>query len=97
MANIKSAVKRIKITERNTLENKLNKSNIKTFTKKYLVSLNDYKEKPNPTTLAIANQNLSLVFSKIDKATKKKVLHKNTAARKKSMLANAFNFVRATV
>ena len=97
MANIKSAIKRIKVTKRNTLENKLYSSNVKTFTKKYLVSLNEYKEKPNPTNLALVTKNLSIVFSKIDKATKKNVLHKNTAARKKSALVNAFNFVKTTV
>ena len=48
MANIKSAIKRIKVTKRNTLENKLYSSNVKTFTKKYLTSLEEYKENPNP-------------------------------------------------
>ena len=71
MANIKSAIKRIDITKRNTLENKLYSSNVKTFTKKFLVSLDEYKENPNPANLAIVTQNLSLTFSKIDKATKK--------------------------
>ena len=96
MANIKSAIKRIKITKRNTLENKLYSSNVKTFTKKYLASLDEYKENPNPANLAIVTQNLSLTFSKIDKATKKNVLHKSTAARKKSALTKAFSFVKTT-
>ena len=94
MANIKSAIKRIDITKRNTLENKLYSSNVKTFTKKFLVSLDEYKENPNPANLAIVTQNLSLTFSKIDKATKKHVFHKNTAARKKSALTKAFSFVK---
>ena len=93
MANIKSAIKRIKTTKRNTLQNKLYKSNIKTFTRKYLVSLNEYNLRPNPANLALVTKYLSLVFSKIDKATKKNVLHKNTAARKKRVLANAFNSI----
>ena len=70
MANIKSAIKRIKVTKRNTLENKLYRSSVKTFTKKYLASLAEYKEKPNPANLAVVKQNLSMTFSKIDKATK---------------------------
>ena len=94
MANIKSAIKRIKTTKRNTLQNKLYKSNIKTFTRKYLVSLNEYNLRPNPSNLALVTKYLSLVFSKIDKATKKNVLHKNTAARKKRALANAFNSIQ---
>ena len=58
MANIKSAIKRIKITKRNTLENKMYTSNVKTFTKKYLASLEEYKENPNPANLAIVTTNL---------------------------------------
>jgi len=96
MANIKSAIKRIDITKRNTLENKLYSSNVKTFTKKFLTSLDEYKQNPNPANLAIVTQNLSLTFSKIDKATKKNVFHKNTAARKKSALTKAFSFTKTT-
>ena len=92
MANIKSAIKRIKTSKRNTLQNKLYKSNIKTFTRKYLISLNEYNLRPNPSNLALVTE--YLVFSKIDKATKKNVLHKNTAARKKRALANAFNSIQ---
>ena len=94
MANLKSAIKRIDVTKRNTLENKLYFINEKTFTKKYLTSLDEYKENPNPANLAIVTQNLSLTFSKIDKATKKNIFHKNTAARKKSALTKAFSFVK---
>ena len=36
MANIKSAIKRIKTTKRNNQINRFYKSTIKTFTKKYL-------------------------------------------------------------
>ena len=94
MANIKSAIKRIKTTKRNTLQNKLYKSNIKTFTRKYLISLNEYNLSPNAANLAIVTKCLSVVFSKIDKAVKKNVLHRNTAARKKRALANALNSIQ---
>ena len=86
MANIKSAVKRINVTKRNNLRNKQYKSNIKTFTKKYLVALNTYKSEPNDLNLEVAIKNLNIVYSKLDKATKANVLNKNTAARKKSAL-----------
>ena len=46
MANIKSAIKRIDITKRNTLENRRYSSNVKTYTKKYLMSLEAYKLDP---------------------------------------------------
>ncbi len=95
MANIKSAIKRIDVTKRNTQRNKVYSSNIKTFTKKYLISLNQYKEEPNETNLGIVMDNLNKIYSKLDKATKVNVLHKNTAARKKSALRNALSAAQA--
>lgn len=91
MANIKSSIKRIDITKRNTLRNKQNLSKIKTFTKKYFLALENYKKIPNNITLNFLKVCLYLVFSKIDKATKLKILHKNTAARKKSSLHFSLN------
>ena len=41
-------------------------------------------------TLEMVLKELGTVYSKIDKATKAKVIHRNTAARKKSLLQNAF-------
>ena len=76
MANIKSSIKRIDIAKRNNLRNKQYSSNIKTFTKKYLLSLNIYKNDMNETNLEIVMTNLSKIYSKIDKATKANILHK---------------------
>lgn len=84
MANIKSAIRRIKTTQRNTTRNKRYLSTIKTFTKKYLLFLDKYKNKEINNELIF--KKLDLLYSKIDKASKVKVLHKNTAARKKSLL-----------
>ena len=61
MANIKSAVKRIDITKRNTLRNKRYESTVKTFTKKYLMSLDIYKSDPNESNLQLVMKNLNLV------------------------------------
>nr|YP_010444288.1 ribosomal protein S20 [Fibrocapsa japonica]UTE95175.1 ribosomal protein S20 [Fibrocapsa japonica] len=87
MANIKSARKRIKIGERNKSRNKKYKSVIKTYTKKYLNLLTIYKKEPNTKNLSILNQTLNILKSKIDKGLKKKILHRNTAARRKSKFA----------
>ena len=95
MANIKSAIKRIDVTKRNTFRNKQYSSNIKTFTKKYLLSLQQYTNIPNDLNLNLVKDNLSSVYSKIDKATKANVLHKNTAAIKKSALRIAFNSAKS--
>jgi len=43
MANNKSAKKRIEITKRNRLRNRIYKSSVKTLIKRFLVHLNDYK------------------------------------------------------
>lgn len=91
MANIKSAVKRIQIIKRNTLQNKQYSSTVKTFIKKYRYFLDIYKKNPSELNLQIAKKNLDIVYSKIDKATKANVLHKNTAARKKSALKIALD------
>ena len=84
MANIKSAKKRIKVTETKTLRNKSIKSGVKTAIKKVdaAVAAGD-KE--------LAKANLQLAISEIDKATTKGVYHKNTSSRKISRLTLAVN------
>ena len=84
MANIKSAKKRIKVTETKTLRNKSIKSGVKTAIKKVdaAVAAGD-KE--------LAQANLLNAISEIDKATTKGVYHKNTASRKVSRLTKAVN------
>ena len=87
MANCKSAEKRIKITERNRLENRFYKSSVRTLTKSFLKDLEIYKDSQNPEIKEKLKKNLNSVYSLIDKGTKRHVFHKNTAARKKSQLA----------
>lgn len=89
MANIKSAVKRVEIAERNRLRNKSYKSAVKTLMKKCLTSVDKYGTDPTTDNLTAVNQQMSAAFSKIDKAVKKGVLHPNNGARKKSRLARA--------
>ncbi len=93
MANTKSALKRIAIAERNRLRNKSYKSAIKTLMKKTLLSVESYAANPNDEALAVVNQNLASAYSKIDKAVKKHVLHRNNGARKKARLAKALKQV----
>ena len=82
MANIKSAKKRVLIAEANRQRNVAFKSSIKTAVKKALaLAIEGSKE-----DLASA---ISAVYKLCDKAVSKGVLHKNTAARKKSRLVLA--------
>lgn len=87
MANCKSAEKRIEITKRNRLQNRYYKSSVRTLTKVFLSNLESYKKSQDPEIKETLKKNLSSVYSLIDKGTKKRVFHKNTAARKKSQLA----------
>ena len=87
MANSKSAQKRIKITERNRLENRFYKSSIKTKLKFFFTTLKTYKSTKTPENKKKLQDLLSSIYSLLDKATKKKIFHKNLTARKKSKLA----------
>jgi small subunit ribosomal protein S20 len=87
MANNKSALKRIQINKRNRLQNRFYKSSYRTLIKKFLIQLENYRTSKNPDDKVQAQILLSLVYSLIDKACKKNIIHKNTAARKKSQLA----------
>ena len=87
MANNKSAKKRIEITKRNRLRNRIYKSSVKTLIKRFLVYLDDYKTSKNLEDREKLQKTLSSIYSLIDKATKKNIFHKNKAARKKSQLA----------
>ncbi len=82
MANIKSAKKRVLIAQKNTERNTAFKSAIKTAVKKVLaIAVSEDK--------AELNAALSKVYQLCDKAVSKGILHRNTAARKKSRLTIA--------
>jgi len=94
VANTKSAKKRIQIGERNRLINKTYKSTVRTLTKKTLENCEKYKKEPNDENKNLVNKSLNKVFSLIDKAVKKNVLHKNNGANRKSKINN---FVKTTL
>jgi len=87
VANTKSAIKRVKIAERNRLRNKSYKSAVKTLMKKYLSAVETYTANPTPELQQEVQQHMAAAYSKIDKAVKTGVLHRNNGARKKSRLA----------
>ncbi|GAB4462623.1 MAG: 30S ribosomal protein S20 [Elainellaceae cyanobacterium] len=89
MANIKSAIKRVQIAERNRLHNKSYKSAVKTLMKRYLTTVSAYAADPTPELEQEVTDRLSTAYSKIDKAVKRGVIHPNTGARRKARLAKA--------
>ena len=80
MPNIKSAKKRVKVIATKTLRNQMIKTNIKTCIKSFEAYVSE-ADKAN------AAEAFKLVVKKIDQAVAKGIMHKNTAARKKSQLA----------
>lgn len=84
MANIKSAKKRILVSEKKAARNKSIRSKVKTAIKKVdaAVAANDK---------AAAQAALKVATSELDKATKKGIYHKNTCARKVSRMTVAVN------
>ena len=98
MANIKSAKKRILVTQTKALRNKMTKSAVKTAVKKVdaAIAANDKelaKAELLKATSAIekAQACLTSAIAEIDKAATKGVYHKNTASRKISRLNLAVN------
>ncbi len=83
MPNIKSAIKRVKVSKVKTLKNTIRKSALKTVIKKAKTSIAS-----NDTSAA---QSFKDAVKAIDKAAAKNLIHKNTAARRKSQLAKALN------
>ncbi|GEM_PF-107920 len=89
MGNIKSAIKRAQVSERNRLRNKAYKSAVRTLMKKCLVAVDSFGADPAPEKMQEVQRHLANAYSKIDKAVKRGVLHPNTGGRKKSRLARA--------
>ena len=93
MANTNSAKKRIQIAERNRLENKHYKSTVRTLMKRCFVACGTFEKEPSDDSKADLQKTFNLAFSKIDKAVKKGVFHKNTGANQKSRLSAALKKV----
>jgi small subunit ribosomal protein S20 len=97
VANNKSALKRIQIAERNRIRNKTYKSAVKTLMKNYFDAVDEYARQPSPEALQEVQNRMSQAYSKIDKAVKRRVLHRNNGARKKSRLVERLKNVTTTL
>lgn len=83
MPNIKSAKKRVKVISAKTARNKAINSQLKTEIKRANAAIESGAD--NKTDA------VRVAVKKIDQATAKGILHKNTAARKKSALSKKLN------
>lgn len=87
MPNIQSAKKRVKVIATKTLRNKAINSELKTDIKKANLAI-DNKAEDKTEAVRVA-------MKRIDQASAKGILHKNTAARRKSALARKLNSINA--
>jgi small subunit ribosomal protein S20 len=95
VANIKSALKRVQIAERNRLRNKSYTSAVKTLMKKCFAAVDSHAANPTAESIEQVQIAMSSAYSKIDKAVKRGALHSNNGAHKKSRLMKALKRVEA--
>lgn len=88
MPNIKSAIKRVKTIKKTTDQNKVKRSGMKTAIKHCREAM--IANADNKQELLIA------AIKKVDKAASGKLIHKNTASRRKSQLMKAYNATQAS-
>ncbi len=83
MPNTPSAIKRLKQNAKRRMHNRITKKIIKTFTKRTLAAAaaKEFEK---------AEADFRTTTAKIDKAGVRRVLHPNTAARRKSKLARDY-------
>ncbi len=84
MPNIKSAEKRVRQNVKRELRNRRTKSMLKT-------SIRRFEESLQGGDMEEAKVTLNAAVRQIDRACTRGVVHKNTAARKKSRLSRIFN------
>ena len=86
MPNIKSAKKRVKVIATKTMQNKIEKTILKTAMKKYEAAL-------AAGDTALANETYKAAVKKIDLAAARGIIHKNAAAHKKSQFTKKLNAI----
>jgi len=87
VANIKGQIKRNRQNEKRRVKNKGVRSEINSRVKSVIT---------NAESGTTESEDLKLAIKKVDKAVAKKILHKNTAARKKSRLVKRLNSIKSS-
>ena len=82
MPNIKSAIKRVKVTKTKYMQNRMKKSELRTALRRYREALDAKADN--------AELLLKGAIKKLDQAAAKRIIHKNAASRKKSQLMKAY-------
>ncbi len=82
MANIKSAIKRIRSSERRRVRNRIVRSSTRTLVKKARVAI----DSGNPS-----EESIQKALTALDIAAAKGIINKNNAGRRKSRLMKQYN------
>ncbi len=82
MANIKSAIKRIRQSEKRRVRNRAIRSRMRTYVKQANTAI---------VTGDDAGEAVRAAISELDRAAKKGIIHPNNAARRKSRLMHKLN------
>ena len=87
MPNTKQAKKRTKQSLKKRLQNKTKKSEVKTYIKKINRAIQN-------KDIQLINSLYSVTISKIDKLSKKNIIHKNKAIRKKNNIISKIKLIK---
>ena len=85
MANTKSALKRIRSSERRRVRNRIVRSRTRTFVKKARVAIEAAPAVP------ATEEALRQAISALDRAASKGIIHRNNAARRKARLMHLYH------
>jgi len=86
LANTKSAIKRVRQSEKRRVRNRAVRSRMRTYVKRANTAIATGDDAEEPVRAAI---------SELDRAAKKGVIHPNSAARRKSRLMRKLNATKA--
>ena len=88
MPNIKSAIKRVKVSDKRRAHNAAIKSALRT-------AIKSFETKVQASDVESAKEAFLLATKKLDKAANKGLIHKNAASRQKSRLQKKLNELSA--
>jgi small subunit ribosomal protein S20 len=88
LPNIKSAIKRVGITQKQNLRNRINRSIFRTSMKKFNAAIES-------GDVAVAEKMLPITSGAIDRACIKGVIHKNAANRRKSRISKKLQALKS--
>ncbi|UOE95634.1 30S ribosomal protein S20 [Alkalihalobacillus sp. LMS39] len=88
MPNIKSAIKRVKTSDKKRAQNAAVKSALRT-------AIKSFETKVANNDVESAKEALLVAIKKLDKAANKGLIHKNAASRQKSRLQKQLNSISA--